>query len=123
MNCANGRSFTFDCPEGLAFNMETYRCDWADQVADCDAESYLGFRCPAAAEVKVGSGLGVAETRFYTTPEDCQRYFVCLEGRPRMYNCGVGNGFNELTNGCDAAENVTSCPSYIRRDEVELTQL
>lgn len=37
-NCAAGRAFIFDCPEGLAFNAETYRCDWPDQVASCDAE-------------------------------------------------------------------------------------
>lgn len=38
MNCVEGRGFTFDCPEGLAFNGDTYRCDWADQVPDCNAE-------------------------------------------------------------------------------------
>lgn len=121
MNCANGRSFTFDCPEGLAFNQETYRCDWADQVSDCDAEAYLGFRCPPVPKV---AGLGPGETRFYTAPQDCQRYFQCLEGRPRLFNCGPGNGFNDLTNGCDAAENVTSCPEYgLFRDGVALTNL
>lgn len=38
MNCADGRGYIFDCPEGLAFNPESYRCDWPDQVPDCDAE-------------------------------------------------------------------------------------
>lgn len=37
-NCVDGRAFIFDCPEGLAFNADTYRCDWPDQVASCDAE-------------------------------------------------------------------------------------
>lgn len=37
MNCVDGRGFTFDCPEGLGFNGETYRCDWPDQIPDCDA--------------------------------------------------------------------------------------
>lgn len=121
MNCANGRSFTFDCPEGLAFSMDTYRCDWADQVSDCNAEKYLGFTCP---EERTSPGLGPAATRFYTSPDNCQRYYVCLEGRPRMYNCGVGNGFNELTSGCDAAENVTTCPEYLlAREGVQLTEL
>lgn len=38
MNCVEGRGFTFDCPEGLAFNEESYRCDWPDQVPSCDPE-------------------------------------------------------------------------------------
>lgn len=37
-NCVNGIAFDFTCPEGLAFSSETYRCEWPDEVADCDAE-------------------------------------------------------------------------------------
>ena len=38
MNCVDGRGYVFDCPEGLAFNQDTYQCDWADEVESCDAE-------------------------------------------------------------------------------------
>jgi hypothetical protein len=38
MNCVDGRGYVFDCPEGLAFNQGTYRCDWPDEVESCDAE-------------------------------------------------------------------------------------
>ncbi|KAJ6642612.1 Protein obstructor-E [Pseudolycoriella hygida] len=65
MNCADGRGYTFDCPDGLAFNQETYRCDWPDQVHDCNAEKFLGFTCPT--ELKV-AGLGQSEIRFYRSP-------------------------------------------------------
>lgn len=41
MNCADGVGYVFDCPEGLAYNSETYRCDWPDQVSDCDAEGNI----------------------------------------------------------------------------------
>lgn len=37
-NCVEGRGYIFDCPEGLAFNGDSYRCDWPDQVLTCDAE-------------------------------------------------------------------------------------
>lgn len=114
MNCADGRGYAFDCPDGLAFNKETYRCDWPDQVADCNAEKFLGFSCPP--EPKIG-GLGQSEIRFYRSPNSCQKYFVCLEGRPRMYDCGEGNAFNDLINGCDGAENVTNCNSFEIRKE------
>jgi len=108
MNCVAGRGFTFDCPEGLAFNSATYRCDWPDQVEDCNAEAYLGFSCPPAAKGFFGE-----EYRYFRSPSDCQRYFVCIDGKPRLNNCGEGRAFNELINQCDGVENVTGCaPSY-----------
>lgn len=39
MTCVEGRAYIFHCPEGLAYNSKSYRCDWPDQVPDCDAES------------------------------------------------------------------------------------
>jgi hypothetical protein len=42
MNCVDGRGYVFDCPEGLAFNQDSYRCDWPDQVESCDAEGMIG---------------------------------------------------------------------------------
>ncbi|KAK9702366.1 Chitin binding Peritrophin-A domain [Popillia japonica] len=107
-NCVDGRGFIFDCPEGLAFNDETYRCDWPDQVSTCNAEAFLGFTCPESAKYFLGS-----EYRFYRSPADCQRYFICIDNKPRLYNCGDGQAFNDLINACDGIENVTGCsPQY-----------
>ncbi|XP_076632434.1 protein obstructor-E [Colletes latitarsis] len=103
MNCADGRGYVFDCPEGLAFNSESYRCDWPDQVPDCDAEAFLGFRCPEVRDTFLSS------PEFYRSSTDCQHYYVCVNGRPRLQNCGEGNAFNDLIHACDAAENVTGC--------------
>lgn len=64
--------------------------------------AYLGFSCPP-----IDNQFYSIETRFFRSPNDCQRYFICVEGRPRLQNCGEGNAFNELINACDAAENVT----------------
>ncbi|XP_018570214.1 protein obstructor-E-like [Anoplophora glabripennis] len=105
-NCVDGRAFIFDCPEGLAFDGESYRCDWPDQVPTCDAEAYLGFTCPPDARQ---FGLGQEEYRYFRSPNDCQRYFICIENRPRLYNCGEGKAFNDLINACDGIENVTGC--------------
>lgn len=66
--------------------------------------AFLGFTCPPVDNNSIYFG---GETRFFRSPADCQHYFVCVEGRPRLQNCGEGNAFNELVNTCDAAENVT----------------
>ncbi|XP_055379281.1 protein obstructor-E isoform X2 [Condylostylus longicornis] len=106
MNCAAGKAFIFECPEGLAFDKDSYRCDWPDQVPDCDAEAYLGFKCP---DVQKSELLGPEEQRFYKSPHDCQHYFVCIEHKPRLLNCGEDQAFNELINACDGIANVTGC--------------
>lgn len=104
INCVAGKAFIFDCPEGLAYNKDTYRCDWPDQVEDCDVESYLGFTCPPQPK-----DLGFQEYTFMPSPHDCHHYYVCIDGKPRLFNCGEHRGFNEITKECDGIENVTSC--------------
>ncbi|XP_049807256.1 protein obstructor-E-like isoform X1 [Schistocerca nitens] len=102
MNCVGGRGFVFDCPEGLAFNPELLRCEWPDQVKDCDAEAFLGFRCPEEA-------IGSEDIRFYRSPEDCQRFFVCVNGKPRLQRCADGYAFSDEFGECVGVENVTAC--------------
>lgn len=110
-NCAAGRGYVFDCPDGLAFNPETYHCDWPDQVPSCDAEAFLQFRCP---EEPTLFGQPQAELRLLRSNTDCEHYFACVNGRPRRYNCGEGNAFSEELGGCDVAENVTGCAPATR---------
>ncbi|KAF7993220.1 hypothetical protein HCN44_006280 [Aphidius gifuensis] len=113
MNCVDGVGFEFNCPEGLAFSKDTYRCDYPDQVSDCNAEAYLKFTCPP---VEQNSFLQ-DEIRLLRSPHDCQHYYLCVRGQPRLLSCGEGNAFNELTNACDAAENVTGCePPFMKED-------
>ncbi|XP_034234692.1 protein obstructor-E isoform X2 [Thrips palmi] len=121
MNCAAGRGYVFDCPDGLAFNPETYHCDWPDQVASCDAEAFLQFRCP---EEPLLFGQRPAETRLLRSNTDCEHYFACVNGRPRRYNCGEGNAFSEELGHCDVAENVTGCaPAFRSGNDFRQTRL
>lgn len=69
----------------------------------------MGFTCPPEPDAR--SGLGFSEYRFFRSPADCSKYFVCIEGRPRAYSCGEDRAFNDLINACDGIENVTGCAS------------
>ncbi|KAH8341461.1 hypothetical protein KR059_007878, partial [Drosophila kikkawai] len=114
MNCAAGRGFVFDCPEGLAWNPATYKCDWPDQVEDCDAEAFLGFRCPAPAPKSELLGEQEADYTFHPSQDNCQVYFICIEGRPRRIGCGEDQAFNQELKQCDDIDNVPNCSSAIR---------
>lgn len=116
LNCADGRGYKLECPLGLAFNRLTYQCDWPDLVPDCDAEAFLRFTCPPQTRVE---GFGAGETKYYRSTDDCQRYFLCNNGRPRLHVCGVGAAFTEELNRCDAAENVTGCEHLAVTEEPE----
>ncbi|KAF4525424.1 hypothetical protein B566_EDAN004167, partial [Ephemera danica] len=79
MNCASGQGYTFQCPDGLAFDSSVYQCNWPDQVAD----SFLGFRCP---EERIGPLGPQGFFRTFRAPDgDCGRYYICLENRPQGF--------------------------------------
>ncbi|CAH1643585.1 unnamed protein product [Spodoptera littoralis] len=111
-NCVNGVGYDFQCPEGLAWSSSSYRCEWPDEVDDCDAEAFLGFRCP---EVPVSKELGApAGFRYYRAENNCQKYFLCIGSKPRVLFCGTNTGYDELTNTCVSADEVPACPSELR---------
>nr|XP_021198377.2 protein obstructor-E [Helicoverpa armigera] len=113
-NCVNGVGYDLKCPEGLAWSSASYRCEWPDEVEDCDAEAFLGFRCPAVPESKeLGPPAGF---RFYRADNDCQKYFLCIGTKPRVLFCGKNTAYDELTGTCVSAEEVASCPSELRAE-------
>ncbi|KAH8351878.1 hypothetical protein KR084_000368 [Drosophila pseudotakahashii] len=120
-NCAHGVASTTKCPEGLAFNEETYQCDWPDLVANCNAEAYLGFNCPAADAID-GTAPEVdvspeGELRYYRHPQTCKKYFVCVNGHPRLYNCGKYLAFNSQSKLCDFYNKVPECYALLKEKQ------
>lgn len=106
MNCVHGKGFMFDCPEGLAWSSLTYRCEWPDESPDCDAEQYLGFKCPP----NQNQEFQPQAPREFPHPSDCQKYFFCGEtNKPRLLSCGEGMAYNVDIHACDARENVSTC--------------
>lgn len=116
-NCAHGESTITKCPEGLAFNIDTYQCDWPDLVADCNAEAYLGFTCPesdfADQEKKEIDISPEGELQYFRHPDSCKKYFVCVNGHPRLYSCGRYLAFNAETKLCDFYNKIPECYARI----------
>ncbi|XP_059221015.1 protein obstructor-E isoform X1 [Stomoxys calcitrans] len=119
-NCASGRGYIFDCPDGLAWNPETYKCDWPDLVEACDAEAYLGFKCPPLPARSDLLGEPEQEYFFYPSPQNCQQYFLCVEGRPRRISCDGDMAFNEELKQCDDIDNVPNCSPEIKQKGAEI---
>ncbi|KAM7351539.1 obstructor-E isoform 1-T1 [Cochliomyia hominivorax] len=119
-NCASGRGYIFDCPDGLAWNPATYRCDWPDVVEDCDAEAFLGFKCPDLPPRSPLLGEPEEEYTFHPSPNNCQQYYLCIEGRPRRISCGEDQAFNQELKVCDDIENVNNCSPEIKQRGVEI---
>lgn len=64
-----------------------------------------GFECPKEALVD-SRGVAVDHPKF-AHPEDCQKFYVCLNGvNPREQGCSDGTVYNEEAEKCDAPENV-----------------
>ncbi len=49
-------------------------------------------------------------------PEDCRKYFVCLDGNPREYGCPIGTvykiGSDQFSGQCEDPEGVDGCQNY-----------
>lgn len=91
--------------------LKTINSLWPALFAVFFVLAFLGFTCPPEAK---DQQLGQEEYRYFRSPSDCQKYYVCVDHRPRLYNCGEGKAFNDLKNACDGVENVTGCaiPQY-----------
>jgi hypothetical protein len=70
------------------------------------AEVANGFNCPAAGEVLASVG----SFSRHAHPDDCRKYYICLEGTPREYGCPIGTVFKigdaDGSGNCENPEDV-----------------
>jgi len=111
-SCWNGEANKYTCAPGLAYDSEARVCMWADQVPECKVlETPGGFKCPPAAD---NPNPGTFSRHAH--PEDCRKYYVCLEGNPREYGCPIGTvykiGDDDYSGQCQDPEGVDGCENY-----------
>ena len=59
-----------------------------------------GFQCPSSVPTDDPNPM-------YADPSDCAKFYICINGiSPREQVCLFGLVFNDLTNQCNAPENV-----------------
>ena len=76
-----------------------------DEMFCLALETTDGFQCPSSAPTDEFGQFDPHPK--YADPNDCANFYVCLNGiSPREQGCELGLVFNELTNQCDAPENV-----------------
>jgi len=113
-SCWNGEASRYTCSPGLAYDTDAKVCLWADQVPGCKISNQKegGFSCPDA---KLNPNAHHTFSR-HAHPEDCRKYYVCLDGNAREYGCPVGTvfkiGSDEYSGQCEDPEGVDGCENY-----------
>jgi hypothetical protein len=116
--CVDGEYTENKCAPGLHFDEYSGTCVWpatANREGCHEAKKELkdGFSCPEKAK-NDANGQVVAHPHF-PHPEDCQKFYVCLNGiEPRELSCGAAEVFNDDIKRCDIPDNVPGCEDWFR---------
>ncbi|KAF4525421.1 hypothetical protein B566_EDAN004164 [Ephemera danica] len=121
--CVDGKFNMIMCPDGLVYSEKVGICTWPDEAKKkgCASEALTSFydyepmsdvfkfTCP-----KTNTTGGAVHPR-YPDPEDCQFFYVCINGEiPRRNGCQLGKVFNEATGNCDNPKNVPECVDWYK---------
>ncbi|XP_068216439.1 protein obstructor-E-like [Palaemon carinicauda] len=107
--CTSGISSALKCPETLVFSIKTGNCGWPDGSgrSDCATEKQFNFTCP-----KSKSDSTAIHPR-YADPDDCQFFYVCINGEtPRRNGCTFGQVFDAESGTCADPKDVLDCSDY-----------
>ncbi|XP_028151209.1 protein obstructor-E [Diabrotica virgifera virgifera] len=120
-NCIQGDNTEQTCTAGLVFDEYNGLCVWPETIdrKGCNMQGNTlkdGFTCPKETQKDANGNLVVHPKFPHTT--DCQRFYVCLNGvEPRDLGCQVGEVYNDVTQRCDAPENVPGCEDWYQSEE------
>jgi len=106
--CVDGNPNTVTCAGGLIFDPATGQCAYSDQTnrPGCTSNDLFGFRCPDISS-------SAQEYSRHSDPEDCQNFYLCIEGKARRNGCQVGMVFNPISLSCERQDKVEGpCSNY-----------
>ncbi|RMZ97036.1 peritrophic membrane [Brachionus plicatilis] len=99
--CSNGNSYIEQCPAGTLFDPYLRVCNWAAQVTNCNSN---------VSPINLAYGSSCNANNDYTqVPNDCSRYFRCVNGVYQVQQCPSGTLFDTNLRQCVRAETVTTC--------------
>ncbi|XP_026727417.1 protein obstructor-E-like [Trichoplusia ni] len=95
--CVGGVPIELSCPVGLAFNPDSGRCDWPDNVPSCNSDVFFKFTCPA------NRGSSYSNHKY---EGNCYYFYSCILGSPRLLQCDPGLAFDPASARCVDEERV-----------------
>jgi len=113
--CVDGVPNTITCAGGLIFDPEKGQCAYSDQTTrvGCTSGDLFGFRCPE-------ENLGAQGYSRHSDPEDCQFFYLCIEGKARRNGCSIGDVFDPTSLQCQRQDKVDgACGSWYNQTFIE----
>ncbi|CAL4066540.1 unnamed protein product [Meganyctiphanes norvegica] len=118
-NCLDGNPNKVVCSPGLHFDENAGNCAWPRDAGrvDCGKKKNAckgNFCCPDGEQLYQDGTVNPHPT--YPNLDDCQRFWVCLNGQEAVQegSCTAGEVFNDVTNKCDYPENVAECLDWYK---------
>jgi len=118
--CVDGHPNTVTCPGGLIFDPVKGQCSYSDQTdrEGCTSKELFEFRCPNSDEVSVH------EHSRHPDPNDCQFFYLCIEGKARRNGCSDGNVFDPSALSCQRQDKVEGpCQTWYNQTFLESLKL
>eukprot|EP00090_Calanus_glacialis_P036149 TRINITY_DN6166_c0_g1_i3.p1 TRINITY_DN6166_c0_g1~~TRINITY_DN6166_c0_g1_i3.p1 ORF type:complete len:573 (-),score=141.77 TRINITY_DN6166_c0_g1_i3:190-1908(-) len=113
--CVDGVPNTITCAGGLIFDPEKGQCAYSDQTnrPGCTSGDLYGFRCPE-------ENLGAQGYSRHSDPEDCQFFYLCIEGKARRNGCSIGDVFDPVSLSCQRQDKVDGpCGNWYNQTFIE----
>ncbi|RVE51508.1 hypothetical protein evm_003909 [Chilo suppressalis] len=124
--CWDGKLIPLTCPSKLYFSVQQNRCEWAEKVdcvdkdipddnSDGDDDNVGGGNCDPSLAPKICAVEGSDDV--LVANENCNKFYICANGKPFAQKCPDNLLFNPSTDRCDWPKNVDCGDRVIPDDE------
>uniref|UniRef100_A0A1I8NW68 Chitin-binding type-2 domain-containing protein n=1 Tax=Stomoxys calcitrans TaxID=35570 RepID=A0A1I8NW68_STOCA len=109
--CQNPISVGYDCPAGTEFSAEKLECV-APELANCSIKTTTEATTTTTTEATTPKEEDVCDNQpngsTQTYPEDCTKYYMCVNGKSKLVSCMPNSYYNPLSGQCDSTS-ATEC--------------